>query len=432
MNKIVKYSSNEKTVLLNKENMNWVRMSTELYRDKSQNRKEFQEELNDKFDFYAKNENDSCIESIHIVTTKRCNMSCDFCSMNCAPDVSIDDELTIAELNGKVIPLIQRLSPSLKKVIISGGEPLTKVGIKEFVKKIADLIGKEHIVFQTNGLLLNAQTVDFLINNVGTIEISIENLFLDNNQYIKIHRILEGFQNKKIRLSFSYVVTPYNMEFLEKGLELAAYYNAYFQYRIVSPVGKGKAFSIDLFDQVKLYQRAIQFILNKGYTEKNLANAFTISLMPKKQCGAANDILTLSSDGRVYMCPNMLINEFKVGETLDDADKIVENHRKKSSSFQVNQLFYVDEIPKCHKCIYKFFCCGECAANCINEFGERKSAIDCGLQKIITYYAMFVKDSNYKNNFEQLNNYLRYVLDNFEQVEHMDFFGKEIKVDYEL
>lgn len=431
-NRIVKYTSNGKVILLNKENMHWVRMSSTLYQSKIEDKRAFQEELINKFDFNAECESCSCAESLHIITTRKCNMSCDFCSVNCAPDVSVDDELTVAGLKERVIPIIQELKPSLQKVIISGGEPFVKVEIEKLVEGIVNFIRKDNIVFQTNGLLLNEERINFLLNNVGVIEISIENLFYNTNQYEKMCSILDVLYNRQARLSFSYVVTPYNKEYIERGLALAARYNAYFQFRMVAPIGRGKAFSIDLYEQINLYQRAVQFILSNEYMEKNLSYAFAYSLAPKKHCGAVNNILTIAPDGNVYMCPNMLFEMFKIGDMSEDAKRIIEKHRKKASTCQIDNLFNVEKIQKCSRCVYEFFCGGDCAANCTNELGNRIEERDCSLQKILTYYTMFVKKDNYKNDFEQLDKYLKYILENFEQVQCEGFFAKEIEIDYEL
>lgn len=41
---------------------------------------------------------------------------------------------------------------------------------------------------------------------------------------------------------------------------------------------------------------------------------------------------------------------------------------------------------------------------------------------------MFVKKDNYKNNFFELNEYLKYVVNNFEQICESDYFSEDIDV----
>ena len=240
--------------------------------------------------------------------------------------------------------------------------------------------------------------------------------------------LFEQLKTKKVKLSFSYVLTPYNMKYLEEALNMAAQYNAFFQLRIVAPVGRGKNFSIKVLDQIKLYQRAVQFVLDKKYEDKNFINAVTFNLSPKKHCGAVDDLLTIAPDGNVYMCPNLTSEKFVLGNIKEDVNIVLERYEEKKKNAGIKSLFYVNQIPKCKICPYKYFCCGECAANCVNDKGERVESIDCSLQKVLIYYEMFVKKDNYKNNFFELNEYLKYVVNNFEQICESDYFSEDIDV----
>ena len=427
MRQIFRYISNGKVILLNSDNMNWVRMPLEVYEGESKDKDKFYRKLIETFDFNSKSVSQD-IGTLHIITTKKCNLNCDFCAANSGPDVTTEDELSVEKIINDTQKFIDKLKPSLKKVVISGGEPLVKKNIEKLVEKMAESIGKENIVFQTNGLLLSKKLIDCLVERVSVIEISIENLFCNERQYKKMVPLFEQLKTKKVKLSFSYVLTPYNMKYLEEALNMAAQYNAFFQLRIVAPVGRGKNFSIKVLDQIKLYQRAVQFVLDKKYEDKNFINALTFNLSPKKHCGAVDDLLTIAPDGNVYMCPNLTSEKFVLGNIKEDVNIVLERYEEKKKNAGIKSLFYVNQIPKCKICPYKYFCCGECAANCVNDKGERVESIDCSLQKVLIYYEMFVKKDNYKNNFFELNEYLKYVVNNFEQICESDYFSEDIDV----
>lgn len=431
MKQVFRYMSNEKVILLNSDNMNWVRMPLEVYEKESKDKDKFYRKLIESFDFDAKAMSQD-IGTLHIITTKKCNLNCDFCSANSGPDITTKNELSVEEIINNTQKFISKLKPSLKKVVISGGEPLVKKNIKKLVERMAEVIGKESVVFQTNGLLLSKELIDCLGESVGVIEISIENLFCNEHQYRKMIPLLEQLKTKRVKLSFSYVLTPYNMKFLEKGLNMAAQYNAFFQLRIVAPVGRGKNFSIQVLDQIKLYQRAVQFVLDKEYEEKNFINALTFNLSPKKYCGAVDDLLTIAPDGSVYMCPNLTTKKFILGNIKEEVDTILGRYEEKKKTAEIKSLFYVDQIPKCRTCPYKYFCCGECAANCVNDQGDRVESMNCGLQKVLIYYEMFVKKDNYKNDFFELSEYLKYVVNNFNQICESDYFSGDIDVKCEI
>lgn len=134
----------------------------------SKDKDKFYRKLIETFDFNSKSVSQD-IGTLHIITTKKCNLNCDFCAANSGPDVTTEDELSVEKIINDTQKFIDKLKPSLKKVVISGGEPLVKKNIEKLVEKMAESIGKENIVFQTNGLLLSKKLIDCLVERVGVM-----------------------------------------------------------------------------------------------------------------------------------------------------------------------------------------------------------------------------------------------------------------------
>ena len=64
------------------------------------------------------------IRSIYYSVTGKCNLNCEFCTMNSGPNVSTKNDFTLQEIQENLIPKLKQLSP--RKVIITGGEPLVR------------------------------------------------------------------------------------------------------------------------------------------------------------------------------------------------------------------------------------------------------------------------------------------------------------------
>ena len=93
---------------------------------------------------------------LRISVTDRCNFRCLYCmGEDGVEDISHSDLMSYEE----IISFVEHLIPAgLKKVRITGGEPLVRKGIEKLIIKLSKLSGLEDIALTTNGSLLK----DFL------------------------------------------------------------------------------------------------------------------------------------------------------------------------------------------------------------------------------------------------------------------------------
>lgn len=169
---------NSKVVLLNAKNGHWVRMRKDKYDMfccSEKNRKVFEELVEKKFGLLGE-EKGQTRKSVYFAVTGRCNLQCEFCTMNSGPYVSTKNDLNIDEIRNVLIPELLKVDP--RKIVITGGEPLMRRDILEILDAFCHSFEKQRIVLQTNGLLLNADWVKKLADKIGVLEISIENILM--------------------------------------------------------------------------------------------------------------------------------------------------------------------------------------------------------------------------------------------------------------
>jgi cyclic pyranopterin phosphate synthase len=117
------------------------------------------------------------INYLRLSVTDRCNMRCTYCmpaegiAMRCHDDVLSYEELL----------LVARAAVGLgiEKIRITGGEPLVRSGIVEFIARLAEIDGLRHLALSTNGLLLKKMAVDLYAAGVQRLNVSLDSLQRD-------------------------------------------------------------------------------------------------------------------------------------------------------------------------------------------------------------------------------------------------------------
>ncbi len=110
------------------------------------------------------------ILSLRITLTNRCNLNCLYCHHDGM--VRSDDEMTPDEIY-TICKIAKKLG--VKKIRISGGEPLLKKDIVEIIRKIASLNFKD-ISMTTNGTLLEKYAKDLKDAGLDRVNVSLDTL----------------------------------------------------------------------------------------------------------------------------------------------------------------------------------------------------------------------------------------------------------------
>ena len=120
------------------------------------------------------------IVSLRITLTNRCNVNCLYCHHDGM--VKSDEEMTADEIY-KICKVAKNIG--VRKIRLSGGEPLLKKDIVDTVKKISNLDFKD-ISMTTNGILLEKYAED--LKNAGLDRVNVSLDTLDKETYEIITR----------------------------------------------------------------------------------------------------------------------------------------------------------------------------------------------------------------------------------------------------
>lgn len=114
------------------------------------------------------------ISYLRISVTDRCNLRCIYCMPPEGVEmVSHDDILSFEEI---LLAVRAAVSLGIDKIRITGGEPLVRSGIVEFVRMVAAVEGVKDISMTTNGILLDRYAGELVSAGLDRVNISLDTL----------------------------------------------------------------------------------------------------------------------------------------------------------------------------------------------------------------------------------------------------------------
>ena len=259
------------------------------------------------------------IDYLRISVTDRCNLRCIYCMPEKGiPMVSHQDVLSYEEILRLVLIFA---SLGIRKIKLTGGEPLVRKGIPELVRKLKAIKGIEQVTLTTNGLTLSHQIEDLERAGLDGVNLSIDTL--NPQVYARITRrqsfdqAMEGFHaalyRSQIPLKINCVPMGIEGQKPEALAELARKYPVHVRYIEMMPIGIGREFQPQKEDDIlerlrKKYGdcERYQEILGNGpghyYSfEEFQGKVGFISALSHKFCGACNRI-RLTSQGYLKTC----------------------------------------------------------------------------------------------------------------------------------
>lgn len=122
------------------------------------------------------------IDYLRLSVTERCNLRCRYCMPESGICKKRHDEMLSEE---EMIRAVQAASSlGIKKVRITGGEPLVKKNILSICQKVAGIDGIKEVCITTNGTLLSELAVPLRKAGVNRVNISLDTLVEDKYRYI--------------------------------------------------------------------------------------------------------------------------------------------------------------------------------------------------------------------------------------------------------
>jgi cyclic pyranopterin phosphate synthase len=133
---------------------------------------------------------------LRVSVTDRCNIRCFYCM----PASAVQFRPHAAILTFEEIARLVRVAAGLgiRKVRLTGGEPLVRKGICDLVRMLAQTPGIDDVAMTTNGILLPEYADDLKAAGLRRLNISLDTLdrkrFEEISQRDELERVLEGIE----------------------------------------------------------------------------------------------------------------------------------------------------------------------------------------------------------------------------------------------
>ena len=131
------------------------------------------------------------INYLRISVTDRCNLRCRYCMPKEGVSLLGHDDILRYEEIERIVQVA--VSLGIIKVRLTGGEPLIRRGLLEFLKSLNSLEGLQEVTLTTNGILLEEMALPLYESGIRRINISLDSLKPD-----KYHYITRGGDLKKV------------------------------------------------------------------------------------------------------------------------------------------------------------------------------------------------------------------------------------------
>lgn len=304
-------------------------------------------------------------KTIHINLTNDCNLRCKHCYMSAG--FYEKKEIDIS----KVISFLDNFHSATgeTEVVLSGGEPLVYNNVFEVAQKCKE--AGNRVVLFTNGLLINENNINEIIENIDEVQISMEGISKESyetirgyNTYKDLLRSLDLLSKHDIEITFaitvltsliddildsligfldSYSFKKVNVRINDK-IEMKG--NMLFNSNLISNNIKSDSRIIDLIRELK----------KKGYVytpgkEKNIHFS---------NCGIGTT-LHINFDGKIYPCSEFGNFFYNIDEPVTS---IIEGFNK------INLETSLHHMLVCKDCDIRYICSGGCRIKNYNTTGS--------------------------------------------------------------
>ncbi|WP_100967244.1 GTP 3',8-cyclase MoaA [Helicobacter pylori] len=257
------------------------------------------------------------IDYIRVSVTKQCNFRCQYCMPTTPLDFFDDEELL--PLDNVLEFLKIAIDEGVKKIRITGGEPLLRKGLDEFIAKLHAYNKEVALVLSTNGFLLKKMAKDLKNAGLSRVNVSLDSLKSDRvlkiSQKDALKNALEGIEESlkvglKLKLNTVVMKSVNDDEILEL-LEYAK--NKHIQIRYIEFMENTHAKSVvkglkeqEILDLIAQKYQIIEAEKPKQGSSKiyTLENGYQFGIIAPHSddfCQSCNRI-RLASDGKICPC----------------------------------------------------------------------------------------------------------------------------------
>lgn len=258
------------------------------------------------------------IDYMRISITDRCNLRCVYCMPEEGIEMTTHKEILTFD---EILELCNVFSAlGIKKIKITGGEPLVRKNAAILIREIKKIQGIEAVTLTTNGILLPSMIAELVQSGVDGINISLDTL--DKVVYNQITRkdaldeVLHGIVgavDAGIPVKINCVPMGLPGQAPETVASLAKDYDIHVRYIEMMPIGFGKQFGTSEEQNLKIdletrYGKLIPYRGSLGYgpaiyysLEGFQGKIGFISAISHNFCGGCNRV-RLTAQGYLKTC----------------------------------------------------------------------------------------------------------------------------------
>lgn len=342
--------------------------------------------------------------------TNQCNMRCKYCLRDVNGSGRSVDERVLREICRYIQDYCDR--EHLRNVSIQpwGGEPLLRLDailkMKEWIRPTET---KTHFSVETNGVLLNQETIDLLYDNRIGVGISIDGteschdaqrVFANGGKThsLVFHNLLCAKEKYGQRLGTITTITQLNIQHAEDILEFLAVdaglsnvkFNFVHQSRFsccdslcLTPEEISSA-TVRIFRKLaELTERGFPITERNVITKlKNLLFNEYSDICLSRGCHGGVKMIVFDMDGGIFPCELTDFPEERIGNVFQGQRDLIGTVRQ---AMQEKRYFQRKEAEKCAACPWHCYCMGGCsvrimtAKNPASDVDEIECATNCAL-----------------------------------------------------
>lgn len=292
------------------------------------------------------------VESAYLHITHRCNLHC----VGCYSYEDERNELAEPDTDRMIHALDELRGNGVKKLVISGGEPLLRKDIVELMRHAKRESGFEMISLITNGTAPFSRWEE-LGKYIDLISFSLDG-YSQEVSYLRdpgIHnRILSKLSAAKEQIPVNLIATIHrqNIDEIQEYQDLANSLGITMNISLFAakPSEEFEPFLLRAEEYRKLRSTVQEDELR--IADSAMENDLGCSV----SCGAGKSLISIQSDGEVMPCHMFFGEEFSLGNLYKES---LEEILRRRASHPVC-TFEVDENPTCKHCEYKYVCGAGC------------------------------------------------------------------------
>ncbi len=274
------------------------------------------------------------IDYLRISVTDLCDLRCTYCMPEEGVEKMPHEEILAFEEIERLVRIFSGIG--IKKVRITGGEPLVRPGIVELVEKIKNIDGIDTVVMTTNGVKLKNYAFKLKEAGLERINISLDSLKKETYKRItrfdKLDDVVAGIESAKkaglepVKIN-TVVMKGLNTDELYDFMDMAVEKKLEWRFIEFMPLGGVQIVQKDYFISNKLIKDKIQKKYNLELIKdaKSLvANVYNIkgtdakvgfiSPLTHKFCHKCNRV-RMTADGKLLPCL-MSTNEYNLKKLI--------------------------------------------------------------------------------------------------------------------